>query len=901
MSGQNSSDKPNPNADASETGLSPAASQRIQRLVWRAWAGLAFERLWRGLVFPLSVVGLFLCLSWAGLWLEVPHQARMALVLLLAGLLVVSLLRLIKTALPSRREALDRIDQVSGFAHRPASALDDKLANASQDPITRALWALHQRRAATFINRLRTGTPSPRVAEIDRYGLRSGVLVALIACAFLAGPEKYARVAAAFDWRANGIAGHGFRLDAWIDPPPYTGKAPVLLNLGTPEAKQANHPQVIEAPVGSTVIVRASGGDVAIETKGALTDAATQESKTAPAATKPAPSASNGNERRFALGGDADLTMHHNGSLLGAFEIHAIADKPPTVALTEVPKANARGSLTLNYRLADDYAVTNVRADFSAPKTPDGVSFTGRSLVDPPHADLSLAPGNGGLGDAETTADLSDHPWAGLRATMVLTAKDDAGNEGKSEPAEITLPRKPFSNPLARALVEQRRDLLLQPDDRAEVETALNALMIAPEAFGTTDSIYLGLRIAADRLASAKNDADLIALAGYLWDMAQRIENGDLSDAEREMRDAEQKLRDALQNHASPEEIRKLTENLRAAMDKFVQELAQQEHNQAPDRNADRGPNQNRSVSPKQLQSMLDQMQELAKSGNMADAQKALDQLQNILENLKAAKNRATDPRTRETRRALSELDRMSKEQQDLRDETYQQSQDQQNALQQPRRGQQLPNGQQSRRGNRQNPGEAQDSEDDEDAQMNPGQGQRPGGQQGQSGSEDLQQRQQALRNRLDQLQKRLKQAGQGEQGLDDAQSAMQDAEKALGNEGEDGQQDAVDAQGRALESLRKGAQKLAEQLKKQQGGQSAEGDEEGGEGPSQQSEESGDDDPLGRPRSTHNTGSNAPFKMDAPAAQRAARVLDELRRRLSDPTRPHDEMDYLERLLQHY
>jgi uncharacterized protein (TIGR02302 family) len=863
-------------------------------LVLSARVTLFFERLWRGLVFPLGVIGVFLCVSWAGLWLAVPHQARMVLVLLFAGLFGFSLLRLLKLRLPSRKQAIERIDQVSGFAHRPASVLDDRLANAATDPVTSALWALHKRRAARFIGGLRSGAPSPRVADLDRYGLRAAVLVALIACAFLAGPERYARVAAAFDWRGSGVTGTPYRLDAWIDPPPYTGKAPVLLSLGTPDAKHADQPQQIEAPVGSTVIVRAFGGDASVDVRGALKEAGPEAAQ----AKKPAPPVTNENEHRLLLSGDATLSVHHAGSLVGAFAIHAIADLPPTIALTEVPKINARGSLTLAYRLADDYGVTGADASFAEPKTPGGVGFSGRSLVDPPHVNLTLAPGAGGLGDAETTADLSDHPWAGLRAMMTLTAKDEGGNEGKSEPVEVTLPRKPFSNPLARALAEQRRDLLLRPDDKNQVGTALSALTIAPDAFGIKDSIYLGLRIASNRLEAAKTDADLVALADYLWDMALRIENGDLSDAERAMRDAEQKLRDALQRNASPEEIRKLTEDLRAAMDKFVKELAQQEQNQSDSPQS--GQSQNKSVTPKDLQSMLDRMQDLAKSGNMADAQKALDQLQNILENLKSAKKQAQDPRARETSRALDELDRMSKEQQDLRDETYKQSQGNQGKPQASPNGQRR---QQGQRGRNSPQDEPEDSEDDEDALMNPGQhgkGQA-GDAQDQQSSEALQQRQQALRKSLDQLQKRLKQMGQGEQGLDDAQEAMQDAEKSLGA-GEQGQDDAVDAQGRALDSLRKGSQKLAEQLKKQQGeGQDG---EQGEDGSSQQSEESGDADPAGRPRSnsTHNPGANTPFDpMGTPAVQRAQRVLEELRRRLSDPNRPHDETDYLERLLRRY
>ncbi len=72
----------------------------------------------------------------------------------------------------------------------------------------------------------------------------------------------------------------------------------------------------------------------------------------------------------------------------------------------------------------------------------------------------------------------------------------------------------------------------------------------------------------------AQSDADLVGVADFLWAMALQIENGSLSDAERDLRAAEQQLREALQRNAPPEEIRKLTEALRAAMNKFLREFA---------------------------------------------------------------------------------------------------------------------------------------------------------------------------------------------------------------------------------------------------------------------------------------------------------------------------------------
>ena len=57
--------------------------------------------------------------------------------------------------------------------------------------------------------------------------------------------------------------------------------------------------------------------------------------------------------------------------------------------------------------------------------------------------------------------------------------------------------------------------------------------------------------------------------------------------------------------------------------------------------------------------------------------------------------------------------------------------------------------------------------------------------------------------------------------------------------------------------------------------------------------------DPLGRDRNGHKGGAADGRLTDAVgAAERAYRVLEELRRRLADPNRPGEERDYLERLL---
>jgi hypothetical protein len=129
----------------------------------------------------------------------------------------------------------------------------------------------------------------------------------------------------------------------------------------------------------------------------------------------------------------------------------------------------------------------------------------------------------------------------------------------------------------------------------------------------------------------------------------------------------------------------------------------------------------------------------------------------------------------------------------------------------------------------------------------------------------------------------------------------MKEAEGHLkggqGKSGQGGKGAAVDAQGRALQALRDGAQGLQKQMDGQ-----GKGKGKGGKGTyvgrrSRPGEMPGDD-PLGRGAEGEKGREDGPLKQSAGAAERARRVIEELRRRLADPNRPVDERDYLERLM---
>ena len=262
--------------------------------------------------------------------------------------------------------------------------------------------------------------------------------------------------------------------------------------------------------------------------------------------------------------------------------------------------------------------------------------------------------------------------------------------------------------------------------------------------------------------------------------------------------------------------------------------------------------------------------------GNEKDAAaRALSELSNLLNNLQMASPGNGDDDDMMSQ--LDELGDMLRQQQDLRDRTFRQ-------------------GQEQRRRNAQ-PGE---------------QGQNQQGQ----GLGDLRQNQQALRDRLNKLLEDLKNRGfgqnqQGQQGqrgqgqqqgqgqggeldqLGRAGEAMGQAEGELGNGDTEG---AVDAQGRAIEALRKGAQSLAQSMQQQMG-----------QGPGRvgrfgRPRADQNTDPLGRPLRGREYGDDSTVKVPGEIdVQRARRIIEELRKRFSEIGRPQEELDYIERLLKNY
>ncbi|WP_224405716.1 TIGR02302 family protein [Afifella sp. IM 167] len=878
----------------SKAGVRSEVSERLGGVVRRARLALFWEAFWPRLVPLLSLVGLFVILSWFGLWSGVADLVRAGILALFGLGFLFCLMRVLRTPWPDEAAALRRVERASDVPHRPASGLRDNLSAVSDGPAATALWAAHQSRLLASLSRLKAGWAHPDMARRDPNAWRFAVPV-LLAVAFFAGwGEHWPRLVDAFrPVSTELVATAPARIDAWIDPPAYTGAPPVYLSRreGAVDGGEATSGEPVSVPQGSKLTIRVVSREapqVSLDTAGEvsmLSSDAAEAAGEAPAAqgekAKAAPKAADAIRSYSAILETDGSVAIAAGSSGARYAFRIIPDRPPTISRGAV-KVNRSGSFSMEFTVDDDYGVTGGSVTFR-PKNEqeDGA----RPLVETPTVPIRIARSRDKEKEAsgKAYARLEEHPFAGMEVLADAVVTDAAGQEGRPpDDGTMTLPERPFRNPVARALIEQRRDLALDARRQSRVASVLDAMMLRPDRFIQDSSIYLGLSVAYHRLRGAETDDQLRDVLAYLWDMAVLIEDGELSAAQQRLAEAREALENALAEGASEEEIARLTEELRQAMNEFMRSMAEQMARMPQQQLMPIDPNA-QMMSQQDLDRMLDRIEDLARLGENDAAQELLSQLQEMLDNMQMAQRMQQQMQSGEMgemMQQMEELGRLMREQQKLMDDTFRLDQGQRPT----QRGQQGQQGQQ---------GELSPSEMAEIMrQLQEGQG-------------DLHQGLQALLDQLQQMQQggqgengqqpgqpgagQQEGPGQGERALDRAGRAMGDAAGSLG-QGETRQ--AYGQQGEALQAMREGMQSMMNEMLGQQG---QGGQQRMGRGGMPR----GQVDPLGRPQRTDgpDLGQNVrvPDEIDV---ERARRILNAIRERLGERFRPPYELQYLERLL---
>lgn len=854
----------------------------------------AFWPLWTVLAFALAAMAFGaherapLELAWGGLVLTVVA----AVWALIHGVR--------RFSWPTPQEALARLDGT--LPGRPIAALADDQAIGADDPDSTLVWAAHQRRMAARLGQARAVPGNLRISDRDRYGLRYIALM-FLTVAVLFGSILRVGAVTELAPAGGGAVVTGPVWEGWVEPPAYTGKPTLYL---------ADIEDELAVAEGSRITLRLYGEP------GALSVTESVSART--------PAEPEGDEVvapqdviSFEAVRSGEIGVIGPGGQVWIVTVEA--DQAPQVDILEGREVDAFGEFSQPFAARDDHGIVAGAARIAL--NLDAVERRHGLAVEPePREDLLLdlpMPFSGDRADFEEALieDLSEHPLANLPVTMTFEVVDAAGQTGESEILELVLPGRRFFQPVAKAVIEQRRDLLWSRENGRRVLQLLRAVGNKPEDVISNQTVYLRYRQIIRRLDLVLSQDALTPevvdeLAEALWSLAVQLEDGSLADARARLERAQDRLAEAMRNGASDEEIAELMQELRDATNEYMRMLAQRQQPQQGD-----GTDQPQTAEGErfeftqdELQALMDRIEELMQEGRMAEAQELMEQLNQLMENLQVTQGEQGEGGQSPGEQAMEGLADTLREQQGLSDQAFRDLQEQfnpgaqagQNQANEGRSGGQGEGLSHDGQG-----GEPGDPDQDGREQGEGRQaGREPGGdsdegRNGEPGAGDLADRQQALRRELERQRGNLplgggEEADTAREALDRAGEAMDGAEEALRN---NELAEAIDRQAEAMDALRDGMRALGEALARNEPeNQQGQGTERGDFAADQSQRR----DPLGRQQGNQGQlGTEESLLQGEDVYRRAGELLDEIRRRSAEQERPGAELEYLRRLLDRF
>jgi uncharacterized protein (TIGR02302 family) len=630
---------------------------RLNRRIAR-FAGLARVVLWieslAAAFWPAAtLIGAFVILAVFGVPTALPawlHLLFLILFLVILALSVRSGLR--QFSFPARAAAQRKVERDSALLHRPFETLADRPVGT--DGASTILWRLHQERRRAEIGQLRVAFPQAGLPERDPWALRLFVIITLVLGLVIAGPRTGRLVLAALTPQFAGSAAT-VPVEAWVKPPAYTGLAPILL--------KNDDDKPVTVPIGSTLEAHVTGGS---RVPRLVLGDAREDFRHIDGG---------GFAISRVLNAPGDLSVRRGWSTLSRWHIDIIPDAFPVVELVNPPSLMQSGAIKVDYHATDDYGVAAVELRARrVPGQPDVVA-------DPIAVSLVSGQTEKEL-RGSSFQDLTAHPWAGMQVLVKLVATDTAGQVGESPEAIFRLPERRFMNPTAMNIVKIRKHVIFDDEPRFRLALELFNLTENPQVIGEDLSVYLALKTAATELRRAQHqDRDATTnIEDLLWNAALKIEDGNRPEAEKELRAAEDALEKALKDPTTPaSEIARLTQNLKEAMNRDIQAMAEnmRKQQEAGQKQQPSDPN-TPTIDQHELNDQVDKMNQMAQSGSRDAAQDMLDYIKSLLENMKAGQ---AGKENEQGKKSLQDLKDLAKKQRDLENRNNPKAAEEQEAL----------------------------------------------------------------------------------------------------------------------------------------------------------------------------------------------------------------------------
>lgn len=599
----------------------------------RRLAGLNFVRAFGT---PLAVSSLYLSLVLLDVTKYVSPTVSTLFTLFVFALVSILTIRgLFHYSWPTRDVASESLDNTSEV--RPLASLSDRAVVPSPD--AEMLWHVHREQLREKASELRPPKLTAQWNKVDRLRLRFVLPLILFVSALAAGHQTVPRVSESLRPDLGVLFGaHTVKFEAWINPPEYTGKAPIFLSHVANE---------VRVPIGSRLVVRSEAPSPPTLVLDSEAESGLKFSSVT--------------GRNFSAEATLDKDTTASINWWGerqSWKISLIPDHPPKVEFSEVPAATLNDRTKFSYKASDDYGVTSLAIEFNRVDS-DNEQYSEMIPINLP-AETSEE-----IADT-VTLDLTRHRWAGLEVNARLVSTDYRDQVTVSEPHTFLLPENLFLQPMAQAAQEVRTLILRETDEYSESPTdeispsfedsisvsdangldnapsgvskaadMLLALTFSPRTSFNDKAIYLALKHALSQIESSSSKAEADSVEDVLWSAALRAEYGSAADALKAFQSARRALEQALRDGASESRVKRLLEAFKTAAEELVAARIAEGRARGPQPSRpDTDQNTNESFGQQDFQDMLEALEEFSETGATESARKALDQVSDFLENL---------------------------------------------------------------------------------------------------------------------------------------------------------------------------------------------------------------------------------------------------------------------------
>ncbi|PZP55803.1 MAG: hypothetical protein DI586_05745 [Micavibrio aeruginosavorus] len=614
---------------------------------------LFLENLIGASAFLFAWIAAFICLFLAG------YASYFATTIFWLGALALSLWGVRKFSLPKRKQIIHRVELSSRLKHRPLSGLDDIPSTNGNGEF----WHLEKNRQKDLLKNLRHSKPDLELSRRDPYALRIGFIL-ILACAFFIAPS------ASLQNIKDGLLLPEQTGEKEIDrpfaqlritPPSYAGMAPTILNQSSGQALTVLAGSKISAEVNASFtrpILKMGKENIYFSQK-KDSDSWIIEHDMVPA---------------------DKISITTLGIPRFRQDIKWTEDTAPMIGWNGDIKILPTGEMKIPLKIADDFGIKKltlrgILAPMQAPP------YFGSAIAIEKKMNISI---RHSAAEINTVFDTTGHPWAGRKVSLMIEAEDYAGNISETAPLDFELPTRDFRNPVSTRLSFLRDNLLNLRGNARDIASSVEEILYRPDIYGWDNMMTLGLRSIDSRLAYSQSKDSLESVAAMMWQLALRMEDGNIAETQTSLKEALDNLQEALQRNADKTEIAELMQKMQQALVHHLQTLAQKMTQDGPN---PQQPASNQNMNLGDLEKFMQDLQRQMMGNDKQGAMDKLNQLQQLAEMLGSSAAQGIPKDMQQMMENLQDLQNVIAEQKKLIDTTRESSEEKINALSADQKG----------------------------------------------------------------------------------------------------------------------------------------------------------------------------------------------------------------------